>query len=44
MIDTNEEKQTTPWATPRSQVGSNDVNKTPLEIGFAQYIWCHWNS
>jgi hypothetical protein len=35
MTNTNEEKQTMPWATPRSQVGSNDVNMTPSEIGFA---------
>jgi len=35
MTDTNEEKQTTLWAIARLQVGSNDVNTTPLEIGFA---------
>jgi hypothetical protein len=41
MTNTSEEKKTTPWATPRSKIGSNDVNMTPLEIGFAQYIRCH---
>jgi hypothetical protein len=34
MKDTNKEQQTTPWATPRSKKGSNDVNMTPQEIGF----------
>ncbi len=38
MMNTSEEKQTMPWVTPRSQIGSNDVNMTPLKIGFAQYI------
>jgi hypothetical protein len=27
-------KQTTPWATPRSKGGSNDVNTTPPKICF----------
>ncbi len=34
MKDISEEQQTTPWATPRSKKGSNDVNMTPPEIGF----------
>jgi hypothetical protein len=32
MMDTNEEEQTMPWPTPRSKVGSNDVNTTPPEM------------
>jgi hypothetical protein len=32
--DTSEEEQTTPRTTPRSEIGSNDVNMTLLEIGF----------
>jgi hypothetical protein len=32
MTDTSEEEQTMPWPTPRSKVGSNDVNMTPSEI------------
>lgn len=27
MTNTNEEEKTTPWATSRSKIGSNDVNK-----------------
>ncbi len=34
MRDINEEQQSTPWATPRSKKGSNDVNMTPPKIGF----------
>jgi hypothetical protein len=26
-------------ATPRTKIGSNDVNNTPKEVGFAQYVW-----
>jgi hypothetical protein len=49
MTNTNEEEQTKPHATTRSKVGSNDVNTTPLEISYVEYIWnkvqwCHWNS
>jgi hypothetical protein len=25
MMDINEKKQTTPWVTPRSKIGSNDT-------------------
>jgi hypothetical protein len=34
ITNTAEEKQTMAWATPRSEIGSNDMNTTPLEIGF----------
>jgi hypothetical protein len=48
-MDTNEEEQTMPQATPMSKIVSNGVNTTPLEIDFIQYIQsrvgqCHWNS
>jgi len=32
MMDTSEEEQTMPWPTPRSEVGSNDMNTTPPEM------------
>ncbi len=32
MMDTNEEEQTMPWPTPRSKVGSNEVNTAPPEM------------
>jgi hypothetical protein len=38
MIDTNEEKQSKPHATPRSKVSSNDVNMTPPKINYVGYI------
>jgi hypothetical protein len=34
MTNTSEEEQTTPWTTPRLEIGSNDVNTILLEIGF----------
>jgi hypothetical protein len=34
MTDTNEEEPTTPQATKMLEIGSNDMNTTPLEIGF----------
>jgi len=39
MIDTNEEEQTMPHATPVSKISSNDVNTTTSEIDYMQYIW-----
>jgi hypothetical protein len=38
MMDTNEEEQTMPVATPMSKTGSNDVNTTPSKIDSMQYI------
>jgi hypothetical protein len=38
MMDTDEEEQTMPQATPMSKINSNDVNTTPLEIDYMQYI------
>jgi hypothetical protein len=38
MTNNNEEEPTMPRASQRLEVGSNDVNTTPLEIGFVQYI------
>ncbi len=37
MID--EEEEGLESATPRTKIGSNDVNNTPKEVGFAQYVW-----
>jgi hypothetical protein len=34
MMDTNEEEQTMPQATPMSKISSNDVNTTPSEIDY----------
>jgi hypothetical protein len=36
MID--EEEEGLESATPRTKIGSNDVNNTPKEVGFAQYV------
>jgi hypothetical protein len=36
MLNTNEREQTTPQGTPKSKIGSNDMNMTPLKIGFVQ--------
>ncbi len=33
MMDISDEKQTMPWITLRSKVGSNDVNTTFPKIG-----------
>jgi hypothetical protein len=38
MMNTNAKEQTTPQGTPRSKISSNDMNMTPLKIGFVQYI------
>jgi hypothetical protein len=38
MMNTNEKEQTTPQGTPRTKIGSNDMNMTPPKIGFVQYI------
>jgi hypothetical protein len=35
----DELKETTPHGTLRSKMGSNDMNMTPMELGFVQYIW-----
>jgi len=48
MTNSNGEKETTPWGTPRSKMGSNDVNTTTMEINSINYIWNiiqqhHWN-
>jgi hypothetical protein len=34
MTNSNDEKKTTPWGTPRSKMGSNDANMTTMEINF----------
>jgi hypothetical protein len=34
MTNSNDEKETTPWGTPRSKMGSNGVNTTTMEINF----------
>ncbi len=39
MTNSNGEKETTPWGTPRSKMGSNDVNTTTMEINSINYIW-----
>jgi hypothetical protein len=39
MMDINEKKQTTPWVTPRSKIGSNDTWTQHLpNIGYVKYI------
>ncbi len=38
MMNTNEREQTTPHGTPTLEIGSNDMNMTPLKIGFVQCI------
>ncbi len=35
---TDEEEENLEPATPRTKIGSNDVNSTPKEVGFAQYV------
>jgi hypothetical protein len=35
---TNEEEEGLELATPRIQTVSNDVNITPKDVGFAQYV------
>jgi hypothetical protein len=32
MTNSNDEEETTPWGTPRSKMGSNDVNTTTMEL------------
>jgi hypothetical protein len=36
--DSEEEHETIELTTPRSQMGSNNVNNTPKEYGFAQFV------
>ncbi len=36
--DLEEEKEATNSTTPRSKMGSNDMNNTPKENGYAQYV------
>jgi hypothetical protein len=38
MMDLEEEKEGTKPTTPRLEMGSNDVNSTPKEIGSPQYV------
>jgi hypothetical protein len=38
MMDTSQEEPTMPNVTQRSKVCSNDMNTTPLDIDFVQYI------
>ncbi len=35
---TNEEEEGSKLATPRTKIGSNDVNNTPKEVGSTQYV------
>ncbi len=35
---TYEEEKGLESATPRTKMGSNDVNNTPKQVGFAQYV------
>ncbi len=35
---TNEEKEIIKPTTPKTKTGSNDVNNTPKEVNFAQYV------
>ncbi len=47
--DLEEEKEATNSTTPRSKMGSNDMNNTPKENGYAQYVqhknkWYNWYS
>jgi hypothetical protein len=36
--NSKEEHKTTKLTTPRSQMGSNDVNNTPKEYGSVQFV------
>lgn len=38
MMDLKEEEEGTKPTTPRLEMGSNDVNSTPREIGSPQYV------
>jgi hypothetical protein len=40
MTDLEEEPEATKLTTPRSEMGSNDVNNTPKEYGYAQFVRC----
>ncbi len=49
MMDLKEEEEGTKPTTPRLEMGSNDVNSTPREIGSPQYVQhrdgrYHWYS
>jgi hypothetical protein len=35
----DDEKKTTTLGTPRSNVGSNEMNPTPMTPSSTQYIW-----
>jgi hypothetical protein len=39
IMDLNDEKETTPHCSLRSKMGFNDMNTTPMELGFVQYVW-----
>jgi len=38
IMDSKEEEENIELMTPRSKMGSNDVNNTPVEIGSTLYI------
>jgi hypothetical protein len=38
MTSLEEEHEATKLTTPRSQMGLNDVNNTPKEYGYAQFV------
>jgi hypothetical protein len=40
MMDLEEEHEATKLTTPRSEMGSNDVNNTPKAYGYAQFVRC----
>ncbi len=49
IMDSKEEEENIEPMTPRSKMGSNDVNSTPTKIGFTMYVQhknkrYHWYS